>query len=477
MDYTRLSRRSLLTTCSVSLLVPTISTGRVLANTPPAKHLVRHREIGSLDLRTKIVVELEGKLQLKPHAAEQATKPREAEIKAKSTLDYFERAAFDQGDLIAAERQYVEAVSENWIEGSAAKQSLRSECHTTHVMKHDATWQQYCPNEPLNLRETQLLQSPVNSGSLELLLPTEPATANAEWSFEDMDLCNLLNLEAVHENDVRAKVTKVEKGTATVEIKGNVNGTANSVPTQLHLNGNYRVQFGQQCALITWVGLSVKENREISEAEPGFSIVARVRLIRMETEPKISTSEAKLRKIAQQQEPGLWLVRITSPQGGFSMLGDRRWRTFVDSREQTILRFIEKNTIIAQCNITRLTSLSPGKQVTLEGMQADIKRSLGDKFEEFIETDERVTSSNLRLVRSVVSGRVEEVPVQWIHNHLSNDLGERIAMVFTLGGNMVEQFAGNDIQMASSFQMIPLAATESQEASQQSAQAQQETRR
>jgi hypothetical protein len=116
---------------------------------------------------------------------------------------------------------------------------------------------------------------------------------------------------------------------------------------------------------------------------------------------------------------------------------------------------IENNTVIAQCNVTQLPKLEAGSQVTLSGMQAEIQQSLGEKFDQFLQSSEKVIPSGLRLMRCVVVGSAEEVPVQWIYNHLSDDTGRRIAMIYAMGGNVTDRFAAADEQMTSSFELVP----------------------
>lgn len=416
--------------------------------------LVRSSELPELNARTKIVIELEGKLQLRSTTEERA-EPREAEVRAKSTLDYFEKSAFENSELVAAARRYVEASGENWIAGSAASQELRPECRQTRLMKHAGIWQQFCEGETLDLRESQLIHAPINSSVLELLLPEEPVKPDSSWALTAAEVASLFNLEAVHSTSLTARIAKVQSGVATMELEGDVQATANSVPTKLSIKGNYRAAFSRQSVIITWLGLAIRENREISQAEPGFAVTARVRLIRVETDDEFTITDEQLRDLAAKDDPGRWLVRIQSTAGRFSMLGDRRWKTYMDSGEETILRLIENDTVIAQCNLSRLINLDEGSQLTLEGMQADVKKSLGDHFESFLESQEKVTSSQLRLMRCVVQGSAEDVPLQWIYNHLSDDSGRRFALIYTMGGNLTDKFAAADEQMTSSFEFLP----------------------
>ncbi|MEC8555199.1 MAG: hypothetical protein VXZ82_09375 [Planctomycetota bacterium] len=417
------------------------------------QRMVRPQNLKLLHSRAKMVTELSGKLHLEP--LKESDGPfRAAEIRSKSTLDYFEKLTFEGSQFNASARRYVEANSENWVAGKTSQRQLRPECKNTKLMWHEGSWEQFCTEEPLDQRETELLQSSVNSGSLELLLPEGVVSERASWRFENDEVQHLFNLEAVHKNTLNAKISKIEDGVLSVELSGAIEASANSVATHLDVRGNFRAEVASQSAIITWLALAIQERREISESQPGFEIEALVRMIRIETgDNKVDTSEKVLRELATENDPGRWLVRIQSTPGGFSMLADRRWKMFVDSREETILRLVENNNVIAQCNISRLTNMKPGTHVTTEGIQSDLKRQLGSKFRNFLESDERVTSNELRLVRIAAAGQVQDVPIQWIYDHLSNDAGDRMALMFTVGGNMGESFAAGDLQLASSFEM------------------------
>lgn len=422
---------------------------------------------GALDLntRTKIVLELSGNLRLnedEPNSESEKSDGQPAvEVKGKSTLDYFEKIALASkaGTQVsvaaAAARRYNEAQAENWISGKSSSSRLRPACAETRLLPHKGLWQQYCETQPLSGREVQLLHSPVDSSALELLLPLEPAQADSTWTVSTDDAQRLFNLDAVHSSTLTAKVSKVENGVATVLLKGDLDATANSVPTRLGIDGNFQVKLASQCAMVTWLGVVIKEVRQVSQAEPGFDITARVRLIRDEADAKLSITADSLRELAATEDAGRWLVHLKSTAGRYSMLADRRWHIHRDSPEESILRMVENNTVIAQCSVSRLTELEPGQQLTMEGLQADIQTLLGEGFGEFLESAEKITSSNLRLMRIVVMGELEEVPIQWIYTHLSDDSGRRLAMVFTMGGTVTDRFGAADDQLADSFQWLP----------------------
>lgn len=119
------------------------------------------------------------------------------------------------------------------------------------------------------------------------------------------------------------------------------------------------------------------------------------------------------------------------------------------------MKLIENNQAIAQCNIGQLPKMEPGSHLTAEGLEVDIRAALKERFEELLETTEKVTASGLRLLRMEVSGTQEQIPIRWIYAHLSDDSGRRAALVFTLAAEYAEQFAGNDLQILDNFQFMP----------------------
>lgn len=437
---------------------------KVPAVTKRSGLLVQPEGLSLLRTRSKLVLELEGELQMdEPDPKKKVAEIRKAEVKGKSSLDYFETIAFASDTAVAAARLYNTATSENWVSGKTIAQELRPDCSETRVLLHAGTWEQYCPTQPLDAREVELLRSPLNTLALELLLPTDPARPESNWTISKEAAKNLFNLEAVHRSTLTARVAKVEQGVATIEIEGVLDATANSVATTLDIKGNYHAKLGRECAFVSWVGLVIKEQREISQSVPGFEITARVRMIRAEADNELEVTHTELVDLVNAEDAGEWLVRLQSLPGRYSMLADRRWKTYIDGGEEAILRMIENNVVIAQCNVTQLTQLDEGTQLTLEAMQADIQKSLGESFGAFAESRERVTSPKLRQLRTVISGQIQEVPIQWIFNHLSDDQGRRVALEFTMGGNQIERFAAADEQMVASFEFLKETPSSSQE--------------
>lgn len=415
------------------------------------------RGIEQLATRTRVVMQLSGTLKVADPDPSSKKPPREAEVKAESTVEFDERICMDKNnEVISAARQYSEAGVSSWIKGNASSHQLRAGAMEARLVRHEGSWQQYCPSGPMLPREIDMVRLPINSVVLDQLLPTAPVKAQDSWSPSERTIGEVFQLEAVHSSSIACRVVKVEEGVASIECNGDIEGTINSVPTRIKVNGNLQAAMASQCALVTWVGMSLTETREISQSEPGFTLTCRVKLIRKES-PEACNDVAvdELRAIAKSNDDGRWLVRVASVPGRYQMLADRRWKTIVDTGEESILRLVEKNEVVAQCNITRLPKLTKGTQLTLEAMQDDIKRSLDKNLDQLLEASEKKNSGGMRVLRVVAVGKSSDVPVRWVYAHVSDDSGRRVSMVYTMSGEASEAFAMADEQMLSSLELLP----------------------
>jgi hypothetical protein len=456
------SRRQMLALSGAA--VSLYSIGHVSAQAPAKptsaasrnRMLVRPSEVKELKTRNKLVLELEGKLLVNEPDKASKQKNRDAEVKAKSTVDFFEFSALDeQSQVVAAARDFELAEAEHWVAGNTSQSTLRDNCKQTFVVNHANQWQQFCQAEPMLVTEVELLLAPLNVTVIELLLPETPAKISQPWTISKEAARELFNLDAVHESTLVASISKVEEGIASIELNGDIQGTANSVSTQLNIKGNFQAKLASECAIVCWVGLAIQEKRAISQSEPGFDIVARVRLIREEQPHAWSVDREKLIALSTADHAAQLTIKMGSAMGGYAFLADRQWKTYIDTGEEAIFRLIENNSIVAQCNVTRLPKLDAGKQLTLAALQQEIRQSLKGNAPTIVEASERATANQLKLMRVVVSGQSEEVPIQWVYAHLSDDSGRRVSLVFTMGANAAEQFAGADEQICSTFELYP----------------------
>lgn len=403
--------------------------------------------------RVRIEMTVQGNVDLPKNALVSKDRAAQLPIDSRSVLDYEERQFRDAaGQPRAADRYFHEANSEGKIGSSQRRIELRPAARRVAVQHAEGRALHYGLQEYLTHDELDLLRVPTSSLAADQLLPATEVSVGDTYAVDGDALCRLLDLAAVQKADVTGRVVQIDEKTAKLQLQGSVEGSIEGVPTTIDLAG--KVTFDRTAGTCVWVALAIREMRTIGKAEPGFQVAATIKMIRQPLGAGDAIGKPAPLQVDQPAPPDRLLVELRSPQVGFATLMDRRWRMFAQTPGLVTMRMIDSDRDIAQCDIRPLASLKPGEQLTLEGLQRDIRRTLGDRYREFLQAEESANSAGLRVVRVAVAGAVEGVPVQWVFNHFSDDQGRRLLATFTMAAEKAEAFAGSDIQLAGSLRLL-----------------------
>jgi hypothetical protein len=427
---------------ALSLGTPVLSFGQ---NSP--EHLLSAKpEVGQVR-RVKSVLEVDGELKLNPDGKQVTRLP----LKVRGDLLYTERILeFDAEESKRQDARYYQTAEAAIQVGETNHQNLLRD--SLRLVVVDAGSEQtnlFSPLGPLTREELELVNIQGNSALLYRLLPNRKARVGETWHHENPVIAQLLGLDVVHTNGIESTLRKVGNGVAVIDIKGAVSGAVSGVSSDLELKGVYNFHIAER--RVTWFAVSIKEDRAIGHARPGFEVTARLRILTASGKNAPELTREALTKLSLKAEPGTTLLEFRSEVGGFRFLHDRNWRLMVDRHDVAIMRRIDRGDLIAQCNISSLADLKPGQHLELETFQADVQRALSDKFGQFVEASRATTDAGLRILRAVVNGTVSDLPIQWTYYHFSNDSGRQLSLVFTMDVGLVERFAENDAVIVGSF--------------------------
>ncbi len=409
--------------------------------------------------RIRAVLEINGEIRLKSQTNDATSKSgkmiaaKTAPIKAESTVDFDEQ--FETSNRLTDCRSYQyyhESGSEIQIDRHITKTKLRDQCRDVLRVGTEQGIVAASPNSPLFAAERDLIEGPINTMFLDQLLTEKEVNIADKWSIDSNTACRLLNLDAIQSGKLVMCLVGVEQDKAQLELEGTLSASVRQVPTTLKIEG--KAQLDRKGGFISWFAVHITETREISEAEPGFQIAAQLRILRSPIEA-ITTGET-LTTMSDRLGPieSASLFQFQSDLGYYRFVADRKWSTYRDSGEEATVRFVVNNRVITQCNITNMIDYEPGRQLSLDGFQADVKNSIGKALTEVVEASERLSSSKLRLLRVVSRGGIQGVNIQWIHYHISNDDGRRVVLAFTLNEANLDTFGAEDSQIADSFELV-----------------------
>lgn len=405
--------------------------------------------------RVRMEVSLEGLLQFPKDPLVSKQKDRELPLKATSVIDFEELLTRDGAQRPQGSRRYYyEARSEAEAKTDRQLLELRKEAKRLVSRRSGGAEIIYSENTFLDHNELALLQTPLSSFALDEILPREEVSVGSTYQPAPETLAQLLNLDAVQSSTVRGEVIALDSMTARVQWSGHLEASSDGVPTSLDLAA--KMIFDRKSNAVTWLAVSIRENREIGLARPGFEVGATVKLLRQRLESPNATGDSAPLEIEDAPPKERLLVNLRSLPGRFTAFMDRQWHVINDQAGATTLRMIVNEKSLAQCDLRPLPNLKPGEQLTLEAFQAEIRRALGTQFGQFIESEEGLSGGQLRAMRVVVMGQSStgEVPVQWVFLQFSDDTGRRLAATFIVPNEHVEAFGGSDAQLANSLAFL-----------------------
>ncbi|NND99448.1 MAG: hypothetical protein HKN47_19200 [Pirellulaceae bacterium] len=443
-----------LTVMTASFCVPTVVVDAAEQNDRVAIAVSAERDL----MRVRMEMDVKGNVNVPSDSLISRKSELTLPIESTAVLDYEERYrrpidADPSSEITAIERYYHEAHSTRKLNRSASDFRLRESVRHTHVRRDSLPETIYAVDDYFTHEELGLLRVPVSSVAVDQLLPRDTVAVGDKHRPSCATLASVLNLTSVETSTVSMRVMDIDAAKVKFELSGKVVGSVEGVPTSLHTVG--KLTFDRRIGTTTWLAMAVHETREIGKAEPGFDVAATIKMVRQPMPKTVALPVTPDAMAIETEIPQDRLyIDLQSDKVAVSAIMDRRWRMMADLSGNAMMRMIENDRSIAQCNLRPLARLEPGKQWTLEAFQADVRRTLGKELDDLVEADQRVSASGLRVLRIAAHGRVEGVPIQWIMLHFSDDSGRRVLATFTMSSDSSEAFVGADVQLADSLRLL-----------------------
>lgn len=401
--------------------------------------------------RVQTVVEVNGELKLNPDGRKVTKLP----LRGKGELVYHERMVSPGSDEEPRrDARFYQSADARFVVGDGEiVTQLSDDRRLIGVQTSKLQSTVFSPSGPLTRDELELIDIQGSSSVLSRLLPDTEVAVGDKWSASNDTAAVLLRLDVITDNKLESEFKKIEDNLAFMELKGTVSGSVSGVPSDLEVTAKYN--FDLKLQQITWLAMSIHENRSIGHAEPGFDVTARIRtsIAPLENSPELA--DEVVNHLPLNAEPGATFLTSLAAEGHFRLVYPRSWKVMVDRHDVTVMRFLDHGEMIAQCNLSKLADAPAGKLLSIDTLQADIQRSLDKNFGQFVEAKQFQTDRGLRALRVVAAGMASELPIQWIYYHLTDPKGRQAAIVFTLDAKLVERFGAEDHTLVSAFEIVP----------------------
>lgn len=443
------------------------ATAPVTARADSTDAITIERSAAKNVMRVRIEMDVKGNVNVPSDPLVSRKSDLTLPIESAAVLDYEERyrlpADADPNSVVTAtERYYHEANRTTELNRTKTEINLRDSVRQTQVRRDSLPESIYAIEDFFTHEELGLLRVPVSSVALDELLPTTAIKVGSKYKPSNDTVASVLNLSLVSTSDVTMEVMSIDDSNVKLQLRGQVQGSVDGVPTTINAIG--KLTFDRSFGACSWLAIAVHEIREIGKAEPGFDVAATIRMVRQPLPNVVGLPETPADIAITEPIPSDQLyIDLQSERVGVAAIMDRRWRMMIDLTGNAMMRMIENDRSIAQCNLRPLAPLKPGKQWTLEAFQEDVKQTLGNEMETMVEADQLLGATGLRVLRVVADGRVEGVPIRWIMLHFSDDSGRRVLATFTMGEDRVDSFAGADTQLANSMRLLKVSGATNEE--------------
>jgi hypothetical protein len=306
----------------------------------------------------------------------------------------------------------------------------------------------FSPDGNLTRDELDAIDVQGDSLLLDRLLPEKAVAIGDRWAHSGDLMAALLRLDQVAKTTVESSLIETTGSLARFEIAGRVEGAVDGVSTVIEVKGRYR--FDLRAKRIDWLGLLIKEVREISFVSDGLDVVSRLSVKITPAECPAELSDDAVAKLEREGKlkcsPESVFLTYESAGGQWRCALDRRWnvnhqRPKIDA---AVLRLIDRGEFAGQCNLSSLPQRDPKNLVSLEDFQKDVQKALGKDFGEFVEAAQTSNDANYRLYRVAIDGQSASIPMRWVYYLVADSDGRQAALTFTVEQKNLERFAEAD---------------------------------
>ncbi len=296
-----------------------------------------------------------------------------------------------------------------------------------------------------------------------LLVPGDPlvygamfsksgVTTGTRWRTDDRALQGFLAVENVIENNVDLQVKEITEDAVKVYISGKVRAEVDTAITEMQVLGVAILDRKNES--VSALRVTIDEKRQISQLAPGFS--GQVKLDVRTSSVTLSNPEIeKFRQVSGQKIAQLPLKLLWHTESQFELVYDPQWRVIVSDPDAVILRYVNNGNLLAQCSILRLPKRPADKPLQKAQFAEEITKMVAESQARVVSSDVGSTQSGLNVIRVVVQGEQDDLPVQWRYYHVSNPDGRCVAMVFTAEQESARQFGSADSRLIESVRFPP----------------------
>jgi len=407
--------------------------------------LLRERLPGEGEvIRTTLTAVQEGKLVLPG----EGSKDQKLRLRAEARL-VFEDAA-PQGTKMRV-RYLEDAAVGVLVQGRKVVRSMREAVRLVAVHLRDGSLLFYSPLGPLTYEELQMLQYPFDPFVFDWFLPEGGRVrAMQRWKLGDEAVRLMLRFEELQQHDLQAVCEQITAEKVTIRIAGTAVGTFAVAPARITVNAVLEYDRAQR--LIRQVRAELEESKSPGPVEPGMEGTVRVTLERSLVQARHLTPQRLALVPAEPPRTADYLV-FEHEGGLFRLYYPRRWRVHFADKSSLVLKWVDREGLVAQCNVVLGHKGSPGTHLEPAKIREQVLKAVGKHRREVLEERTLPSEGGLWVYRMAIAGVVGKEPVVWHYYTVADRDGQHLYVVFSVPASKASIFGAADLEIVQSLQM------------------------
>ena len=292
----------------------------------------------------------------------------------------------------------------------------------------------------LKQSELDLLTLPADPLSFPLLFADRKTETGAEWRPSDYAVQTFWAAENLIENDVKITVKEATGTSIKLYLTGDAKAEIEGATARFQIVG--LALLDAQSGEVRGLRLTLDEKRTASQLAPAFEgqVKVDVRIVTAEEARRIdAAAAAAARKDANTPVRLLW-----STDSEFELVYDPRWKIILSEPETVIMRYADQGNLLAQCSILQLPRRPADRPLSLEDFRAEVQKLLAEAPGAMVSAGSLSTRNGLSVHKVVVTGKQDDVQIDWLYYHAAHPDGRRVALIFTLEHEVALTFQGAD---------------------------------
>jgi hypothetical protein len=426
-----------------------------LASQAMAAEPVALREAVKPGATTRVQVQLKAEglfLQAAPPGTAKKDIPKPLTLKVEVRLDYFDRllAIDPAGRPGRSARRVIRAGSAVNGEIRPFATAIRPEAAVLTADAKGDSITIYSPLTPLTRSELELLEEPADPLSLFALLPEKPVSPGDRWTVGLAAARSLSSYDSIQDNKFEGTLETVEPGSARVKLTGEVRGSRLGGEGTIRFEGAFT--FDRKLERVNHLTLQRSETRRPGMVEEGLDVKSTLTVIRDAAEPPPELKDGAIDRLNVAPDAANLALLYQSPDDQYTLRHGRGWHIYWDSPKLTVLKRVEGDRLIAQCNLSAGPSAGRGNHQDPDKFRDDIKKSLGDRFVQLIGAGElEGDPAGGYRYKVGVQGKQGDIGVVWYYYVMASPDGEQILATFTLADTVAKLFGDEDEALIGTF--------------------------